>query len=99
MNKKSRVVLFIFSGLLSLSLLEVFYLSESKSMSSEALEQKKNFVSITGLPDLALCSEAQYIRHRSLSNMFTIYSEDGTLREYSKASFAIRSLEKKSSDE
>ena len=99
MNKKSKIVLFIFSGLLSLGMLEIFYLSEVKSMSSEVLELKKQFVRATGLPDLALSTEAQYIRHRTLSNVFAIYSEDGTLREYAKTSFAIRSLEKKSLDE
>ena len=97
MNKKSKIFLLILSGLLSLSVVEVLYLNEAKSMSSEALSKKKIFVSSTGLPDLSLSTEAQYIRHRSISNVFSIYSEDGTLREHSRASYAISSQVKKSS--
>lgn len=99
MNKKSKTLFFIFAGLLSLSVGEILYLSEVKSMDSEALSKKKSFVSVTGLPDLAFGTEDDYIRHRSLSSVFTIYSEDGSLREHSKVSFSTTSLQNKSSNE
>ena len=68
-------------------------------MSEEALSKKKNFVSLTGLPDLAFASEDDYIRHRTLSDVFAIYSEDGSLREDSKVSFSTTSLQVKSENE
>lgn len=51
-------------------------------MSREALEQKKAFVSLVGLPDLALATEADYIRHRSLSSYFSLFKEGPLAREY-----------------
>ena len=40
------------------------------------VEQKRAFVAKVGLPDIALSTEAKYIRHRSLSDIFSIFSED-----------------------
>ena len=99
MNKKSKTLFFIFAGLLTLSIGELLYINEVKSMSEGALSKKKSFVSITGLPDLAFGSEDDYIRHRSLSSVFSVYSEDGSLRENSKMSFSTTSLQKMSKNE
>ena len=89
MNKKSKVIFVIFSSLLSLFLVQVIYLSGFKAMSNDKLNKKIDFVRVTGLPDLALSTESPYIRHRSLTNVFSIYSEDACLREYSLSSFTI----------
>ncbi len=48
---------------------------------------KNIFVKTIGLPDLAISTEATYIRHRSLSDLFAIYKDDGDLREYFPSSF------------
>lgn len=88
MNKKSRVLLGVFAFLTLALGVEVTYLSLYKSMSDEALSKKRIFVLKTGLPDLALSSETPYIRHRSVSDVFSVYGDDATLREYSRASFS-----------
>ena len=92
MNKKSKYILFIFVGLIFILSFELIYLNSFRSVSEEELIVKNSFVKITGLPDLALSTESSYIRHRSLSSIGDIYSEDGTLREFSKASFSTTSL-------
>ena len=92
MNKKSKYILFIFVGLIFILSFELIYLNSFRSVSEEELIVKNSFVKITGLPDLALSTESSYIRHRSLSSIGDIYSEDGTLREFSKASFTTTSI-------
>ncbi len=51
---------------------EVGYLA----LKDKKIEQKRAFVAKVGLPDIALSTEAKYIRHRSLSDIFSIFSED-----------------------
>ena len=61
--------------LLSLGLFfgaEIIYLVQK----DKKIEQKRAFVAKVGLPDIALSTEAKYIRHRSLSDVFSIFSED-----------------------
>ncbi len=99
MNKKSKYLFFIFLLFFTLSLGELLYINEAKSMNSVDLDKKKRFVELVGLPDLAFSSEADYIRHRSLSNVFAIYSEDGSLREHSNVSFSTTSIQGKSTNE
>ena len=99
MNKKSKSLFIIFSLLFVLGVGELIYLNEAKSMSSVDLDKKKRFVELVGLPDLAFSSEANYIRHRSLSNVFSIYSEDGSLREHSYVSFSTTSTQAKGTHE
>ena len=61
-------------------------------MTPDSFMKKNQFVKIIALPDLAISTELSYIRHRSLSDVFSIYSVDGSLREYSKSSYAITSF-------
>ena len=81
MNKKSRSLFYAFLALIGLFFIEAVYLN-SKSIDSDMLNSKKMFVKLAGLPDLAISTEASFIRHRTLSNIFSIYKDDGTLREY-----------------
>ncbi len=53
------------------------------------LEKKLTFVELSTLSDLAISTEATYIRHRSLSDIFSIYKDDGSLREYFTSTYAI----------
>jgi len=39
-------------------------------------EEKNIFVKSIGLPDLSISTEVRYIRHRSLSDIFSIFNED-----------------------
>lgn len=70
-------------------------------MTDDILEKKSIFVSKIGLPDLSLSDEAYYIRHRTLSTLFSIYPDDATLREYTNSSFSFShsNIINKSSDE
>ncbi|MEK6659103.1 MAG: hypothetical protein AABY36_05420 [Campylobacterota bacterium] len=82
MNKKSEFLLYSFFALTTLFFIEVGYLYTAKSVNVDALDKKKEFVKSLGIPDLAISTEASYVRHRSLSDFFSIYRDDGTLREY-----------------
>ncbi|WP_294884216.1 MULTISPECIES: hypothetical protein [unclassified Sulfurimonas] len=46
------------------------------------LNLKNDFTKVVGLPDLAISTEASFIRHRTMSNLFSIYKDDPSLREY-----------------
>ncbi|MCD4667552.1 MAG: hypothetical protein K8R44_03010 [Sulfurimonas sp.] len=89
MNKKSYYLSYIFLVLFTLIAIETLYLMSVKSMSSDLLKKKTAFVELVGLPDLAISTEATYVRHRSVSDMFSIYKDDGTLREYFPSTYAI----------
>jgi hypothetical protein len=89
MNKKSKITLFVLLSLLVVVFLESYYMLTYKSMSAKELQKKLAFVELVGLPDLALSGDASYIRHRSLSDVFSIYRDDATLREHEKLAFSI----------
>jgi len=88
-TKKSRLLFYIFLSLFSFLVMESLYLCNTYSMSSASFEKKSAFVKVSGLPDLALSTEATYVRHRSLSDLFSIYKDDATLREYFPSTFVI----------
>ncbi len=88
-TKKTYGLFYIFLLVISFLFIQLIYFSTQKSMSDEALEKKINFVGLIGLPDLSLSSETYFIRHRTLSTVFSIYPDDGTLREYSNSSFTL----------
>jgi hypothetical protein len=79
---KTPRLFYILLSLLSFLLIEALYIKESKMVSFEVQNQRTNFVFLSGLPDLAISTEATYVRHRSMSDVFAIYKDDGSLREY-----------------
>ncbi len=87
MTKKSFYLFYIICSLISLCLIQTIYLINTKAISPEILNKKLFFIQKTGLPDLAISTEASYIRHRSLSDLFSIYKDDGNLREYFPSTF------------
>jgi len=87
MYKKSFFLMFFLIFLFSFLSTFVFYLSTTKSLSKEDIQTKNEFVRTTGLPDLALATQSTAIRHRSISDLFSIYKDDGTLREYFPTTF------------
>ncbi len=89
MHKKSFYLFLIFTTLSVLITIEVIYIYKVKSMSEDVLNKKITFVKLSTLPDLAISTEATYIRHRSLSTVFSLYKDDGNLREYFPSSYAI----------
>jgi hypothetical protein len=71
------------------SLLIVFFVGEVSilSLQNKHIEEKKIFVSKVGLPDLAISTEAKYIRHRSLSDVFSMFNENPISISYFLTSF------------
>ena len=49
---------------------------------------KRFFVSKVALPDLAISTEAKYVRHRSLSDIFSIFNENPVAISYFVTTFA-----------
>lgn len=70
MNNKSYIFFIIFILLVTILVSEIIYLQTSKIDNSY---NKQIFVNTIGLPDLALTTEASYIRHRSLSSINQIF--------------------------
>lgn len=89
MNKKSKIVFIVFIVLFSFVFVELIYLNFTNKMTKSSLNKKLEFIKLTQLPDLAISTEATYIRHRSLSKVGSIYKDDGSLREYFPSSYAI----------
>ena len=85
---KKSYYFFIFLFLLStVAIIQLMYIYQTKTLSQQIISKKNIFVKITSLPDLALSTEANYIRHRSISDIFSIYRDDGTLREYTPSTY------------
>ncbi len=82
-------MIFAASFLVFLVLSEVTYLSLSKSMTDDMISKKVSFVKLTGLSDLAFFSDVSFLRHRSLSDLYSVYSDDSSLREHSTLTFSI----------
>ncbi|WP_415395917.1 hypothetical protein [Sulfurimonas sp. CS5] len=85
--KTPRLLLILFF-IMAILVLESIYLSATKTLSQESQTKRKEFVALSGLPDLAISTEATFIRHRSMSDMFSIYKDDGSLREYFPSTYA-----------
>ena len=82
MNKKSKY-LFFFLGITTILLtFQTIYLYTNKSLTKENLAKKDILLKVVGLPDLAISTEAMYIRHRTLSDIFSLFKESPELREY-----------------
>jgi len=87
MNKKSKYFIGITIFLISLLLIQIVYLKIYESIDPKQLNEKKAFLKVTALPDLAISTEAMYIRHRTLSDTFSLLKESPELREYFPSTF------------
>jgi hypothetical protein len=88
MHKKSHYLFYIFLGVSAFLLAELLYLQTTKAMTTTEKEKKESFVAIAGLPDLAIVTETSSVRHRTLSDLFSLYRDDANLREYFPSTFA-----------
>ncbi len=80
--KTKFVLLFILATVLLISI-ETIYLSVQDKNSID----KRLFVRLVTLPDLAISNETHYVRHRSLSDTFSIFSNSPTLSENFPSTF------------
>ena len=83
MKFKVRFVLFFMFATLSLLFIQVICLNLRDNHTDERL----SFVKLIGLPDLAISNETHYVRHRSLSDTFSIFSNSPTLSENFPSTF------------
>jgi len=72
MSKNLKIFVAFITFVSAFFITQIVYLS----LKNNHIEQKKVFVKHIGLPDLSVSTEAKYIRHRSLSDIFSIFSED-----------------------
>ena len=86
----SALVLWIFLTVLALTSTEIFYYSFQSVNNTAAIAQKRKAVSLIQLPDIAPVTEAVWLRHRSLSGVFSIFPDDGSLLDYYPASFVYQ---------
>ena len=66
---------------------EVLYGYRYLAPDSEAIVIKKAAVRLIGLPDLAVATEARFLRFRSLSDVFSPFNEGPELLDYFPAAF------------
>ena len=69
---------------------QLFYFEKTDRLSASKIAQKESLVALVGLPDLALVSEAHYVRHRSLSGVFAYFGDSPELLEYFPSTFVYR---------
>ena len=81
-TKKTPKLIFFVLVLSFTFIFEALYLSFFKSIDTKMLSKKQTFVNICQLPDLAISTEATFVRHRTMSDVFSIYKDDSSLREY-----------------
>jgi hypothetical protein len=87
MSRKSNIMFMVFLTLFTILIVQLLYLDNTKSIDKIAIGKKIEFIKSVGLPDLAIATQTQYIRHRSLSSTYSIYNIDANLREFSPLTF------------
>jgi hypothetical protein len=82
MNKKSKIFITTLILLTIVVFIELIYLYQTQTIDNKNITKKQNFITLTGLPDLALANDASFVRHRSLSSIFDIYRDGENLHSY-----------------
>jgi len=84
MNNLSHYFLSSLIILSSILAIELVYMYSNSSLH---VKSKNSFVYLTGLPDLALSNSANFVRHRSYSDTFSLFSNGPELLEYFPSTF------------
>lgn len=87
MNKKTKILFSIISITILFIVGQIVYLKNYDSLTAKQIKDKSQYLKVTALPDLAISTEAMYIRHRSLSDLFSVLKEGPELREYFPSTF------------
>ncbi|PIE02313.1 MAG: hypothetical protein CSA81_08050 [Acidobacteria bacterium] len=85
-GKKTRWFFAISLSLITILIFEVVLLQNSGHDQAERA-QKSTYIQLVSLPDLAFSGETRSIRHRSLSDSFSIFNEGPEIRDFFTASF------------
>ena len=65
MHLNSHLILTLFLTLSVTIIAQLLYFSHTQGLTPSMMTCKEELVALVGLPDLALVSEAHYVRHRS----------------------------------
>ncbi len=87
MNEKIKKLTFFTVILVTTLIVEIIYIENNRGLTEEAIRDKRDFIRVAKSPDLAISTEAFYIRHRTLANISDIYREDSSLYEYFPSTF------------
>ena len=87
MNYKSKIFFITLFSLLTTLFAVVTYLKKYETINNTQKTNKNILIETHALPDLAISTEAMYIRHRSLSDIFSLFKESPSLLEYFPTSF------------
>ena len=78
----------IVAGMLLAGLaVEIGWFAATKGMSASEAAAKRRLVAPTGLPDLAVATEARFLRFRSLADVYSPFNEGPELLDYFPAAF------------
>lgn len=84
--KTKTYLIFLLTTFTLVTILLTFLFS-FKTLNKEQIRDKNILVSSVMLPDLAISTEAMYVRHRSLSEIFSLFKESPSLIEYFPTTF------------
>jgi len=85
--KSSKIYFLVLLSIFLLLSVEIIYLKGKNTLNHSETEQRNLYVQIVALPDLSISSETRSIRHRSLSDVFSIFNEGPEIRDFFPASF------------
>lgn len=86
-NKNSKIYFLVLLSIFFLLSVEIVYFNNKNTLNENQIEQKKFYIQMVALPDLSISSETRSIRHRSLSDVFSIFNEGPEIRDFFPASF------------
>jgi len=92
MSSKAKLLLFALTMVMAISLSTGGSLWRAQTSQTKRNLIKQQAVELIQLPDLALTSEATWLRHRSLATPFSIFAEDGALLDYYPSSFVYKMI-------
>ncbi|MCV6607595.1 MAG: hypothetical protein OIF32_05240 [Campylobacterales bacterium] len=84
MTKKTSFLFYSYVFLFLAFALTIFLIERSQF----GFEEKQQFVKTVGLPDLAISTEAAFVRHRSLADLFSVFKDSPELTEYYPSTFS-----------
>lgn len=86
-NKNSKIYFLVLLSIFFLLSVEIIYFKNKNTLNENQIEQKNLYIQMVALPDLSISSETRSIRHRSLSDVFSIFNEGPEIRDFFPASF------------
>ena len=87
MKSKTKLLFTAYFFLVSLFVVELVYIEKYSDFSNQNIPLKVKVVGLVSLPNLAIASNENYLRHRSYANIFDMLPYDGEVQTNSKMSF------------